>query len=252
MQAEPKPEITEDHALGGRLRLKQPRRGHRFGHDGVLLAAATEAGPGDHVVDFGAGVGIAGLAVAARVPDVRVTLIERDPFLAELAAENARQNNFADRVSVLCADVCALQDCLHSGPADSVIMNPPFNDPRRGRPSPDPLRAAAHDGGGAVISKWIEAAADLLRPGGALTLIWRSDRRRDLLAALSPAFGDIRLCPVAPKPATPAIRDLVRGRKGGTLSLIELPALLLNEDDGRPSSEAEAILRRSAPIRLAP
>ena len=34
------PAVTEDAVLGGRLRLRQPRRGHRVGHDAILLAAA--------------------------------------------------------------------------------------------------------------------------------------------------------------------------------------------------------------------
>ena len=37
--------ITEDAVLGGRLRLRQPRRGHRVGHDAILLAAAVRRGP---------------------------------------------------------------------------------------------------------------------------------------------------------------------------------------------------------------
>ncbi|MFY9772929.1 MAG: methyltransferase, partial [Xanthobacteraceae bacterium] len=32
---------SEDALLGGKLTLRQPLRGHRFGHDAVLLAAAT-------------------------------------------------------------------------------------------------------------------------------------------------------------------------------------------------------------------
>src|SRR3954467_1857941 len=68
-------DVTDDAVLGGRLRLLQPRRGHRFGHDAILLAAATQARAGEHAVEFGAGVGAAGLALAARCPDVRVTLI---------------------------------------------------------------------------------------------------------------------------------------------------------------------------------
>ena len=61
-------ELTDDAVLGGRLRLKQMRRGHRVGHDAILLAAATQARDGDHAVDLGAGVGAAGLALAVRVP----------------------------------------------------------------------------------------------------------------------------------------------------------------------------------------
>src|SRR3977135_174455 len=100
-------EISEDAVLGGRLRLKQPRRGHRVGHDAILLAAARPAGAGgaggglrggvggagpagagDAVVDLGAGVGAAGLALATRVGGTAVTLVEIDADLAALAAEN--------------------------------------------------------------------------------------------------------------------------------------------------------------------
>ena len=34
-------ETTDDAVLGGRLRLLQPKRGHRVGHDAILLAAAA-------------------------------------------------------------------------------------------------------------------------------------------------------------------------------------------------------------------
>src|SRR6266550_6557757 len=77
-------EITEDAVLGGRLTLRQPRSGHRFGHDAILLAAATDARPGDTAVDLGAGVGTAGLALAHRVPKLKVALVEVDPMLADL------------------------------------------------------------------------------------------------------------------------------------------------------------------------
>ena len=63
----PQPAMTDDAVLGGRLRLRQPRRGHRVGHDAILLAAATDARAGDRAVELGAGVGAAGLALARRV-----------------------------------------------------------------------------------------------------------------------------------------------------------------------------------------
>src|SRR5947199_3396083 len=88
---------TEDAVLGGRLVLRQPRRGHRVGHDAILLAAATEARNGDHVVELGAGVGAVGLALTQRVSGSMATLVEIDPSLAGLAEQNAAQNGLADR-----------------------------------------------------------------------------------------------------------------------------------------------------------
>src|SRR4051812_48756250 len=97
-------DITEDAVLGGRLVLRQPKRGHRFGHDAILLAAATSAEAGARAVEFGAGVGAAGLALAQRVPGLAVTLVEIDAALAELARDNARRNGMGDRVNVATLD----------------------------------------------------------------------------------------------------------------------------------------------------
>ena len=73
----PKSATTDDAVLG--RRITQKKRGHRVGHDAILLAAATGARPGDRVIEFGAGVGAAGLALAVRCPEVDVTLVEIDP-----------------------------------------------------------------------------------------------------------------------------------------------------------------------------
>src|SRR5437868_5391873 len=82
-------EVTADGFLGGQLRLRQPRLGHRAGHDAILLAAATPVRAGDRVADFGAGVGAAGLALARRIPAIEMVLIEIDEALAALARHNA-------------------------------------------------------------------------------------------------------------------------------------------------------------------
>src|SRR5215216_3912614 len=141
--------ITDDAVLEGRLRLKQPARGHRFGHDAILLAAACPARVGDEVVDLGAGVGAAGLALAARVQGCLVTLVEIDPALAALATENAQRNELAARVRTVVLDSTAPARAfaaagLQQESVARVLMNPPFNDPVRQRTSPDRSRRFAH------------------------------------------------------------------------------------------------------------
>src|ERR1044072_6294316 len=144
-------ETTEDAVLGGRLVLRQPRRGHRFGHDAILLAAGVNAQAGEAAVDLGAGVGTAGLALAHRVPRLHVMLIEVDATLAGLARENAARNGLADRVSVAELDIATAtpldfvsKAMLPAGEVHQVLMNPPFNDAARQNVSPDPARRRAH------------------------------------------------------------------------------------------------------------
>src|SRR5216117_585771 len=103
-------DVTDDAVLGGRLRLKQKRRGHRVGHDAILLAAATAARAGDRAVEFGAGVGAAGLALAMRVPGIEVTLVELDPELSALAGDNIERNGLAERARAVVLDVTGSMD----------------------------------------------------------------------------------------------------------------------------------------------
>src|ERR1700751_4264776 len=131
--------VSEDAVLGGALRLRQPRQGHRVGHDAILLAAFCPARSGDRVIELGAGVGAAGLALAARVPAVT----------AALATENAELNGLAERVRAVALDVLAPARAFTAAgmapqSAACVLMNPPFNDSARLRASPDSRRRLAH------------------------------------------------------------------------------------------------------------
>lgn len=243
-------ETTDDAVLGGRVRLFQPKRGHRVGHDTILLAAATGAKAGEHAIEFGAGVGVAGLALAQRESGLRLTLIEIDPDLAALAAENAARNRLADRVQVIAADVesIAAQSC---GRADRVLMNPPFNDPRRHNVSPDPKRRTAHVASLDLLARWIGKAAALLREHGVLTLIWRADDLDAVLVGLRTAFGKVAILPVHPREGAAPIRVLVRAVKGAAWSRKDCAALVLNDAAGKPTHAAEAILRAGARLELA-
>lgn len=245
--------FTDDAVLGGRLRLWQPRSGHRVGHDAILLAAAADPEPGDHVVDLGAGVGAAGLALIVRKPGINVTLLEVDRELAALASENAARNGLADCVRAVTLSVDAPpRDFAAAGlteaTAAGVLMNPPFNDGSRGNTSPDARRRLAH-AGGPPLAVWIRTAARLLSPDGVLTLIWRADGLPQVLAGLS-GFGSIAVLPVHPRLEAPAIRILVAAKKGSRAPLTLLPGLMLNDAAGQPTPAAEQILRHAAPLSL--
>jgi tRNA1(Val) A37 N6-methylase TrmN6 len=243
-------QTSEDAILGGRLRIRQPLRGHRVGHDAILLAAATAARAGELAVDLGAGVGAAGLALAARVPGLRLALVEIDPGLCALAADNARLNRLDDRTIVLGCDVAdehALSTGgLLPGGVDRVLMNPPFHDAQRHNVSPDPRRRLAYAGASGLLARWLATAARLLKPHGALTLIWRADELDGVLGALRSEFGNVAILPVLPRPGAPPVRVLVaafKGDQGGQGGPATCEALVLNDERGHPTGAAEAVLR---------
>ncbi len=175
------PPVVADPFLGGRLLLRQPAEGHRCGTDAVLLAAAAPADFSGLVIDVGAGVGAAGLAVAVARPGTHIGLLENDPFIAGLARANLLQNQLADRGHVLEADLLSKASRRGAGLRDEsaglVITNPPFLEPGRARLSPDLRKRRAHampaEG---ALAAWIAASLALVAPGGLFILNSSSGR----------------------------------------------------------------------------
>jgi len=251
---DPDLDVSEDAFLGGQLRLRQLKSGHRAGHDAVLLAAATSARTVDRVADPGAGIGVAGLSVARRVGGVALVLLEIDPVLAELARGNAAANDIAAEVIVLDveADAATFAACgLVPDSVDAVLMNPPFNDPARHRRSPDDARGLAHVATETTLASWIHAARRILKSKGVLTLIWRADGLTEVLSALDHGFGSVELLPVHSDVSSAAIRVLVRAVKGGRAPMRIHAALMLNDESGVPNKRVQDVLAGKGMLPLA-
>jgi tRNA1(Val) A37 N6-methylase TrmN6 len=249
--------MTEDAAasldaiLGGRLKLRQRREGHRVGLDAVLLAAAAGA-PAKHLIDVGAGVGAVGLALLQRWPQARGELIEIDPALAALAAENAALNGLAARSRIVVADALVARSRRAAGlvaeAAELVVVNPPFFAEDAVRVSPDRRRALAHVAAGdaSALADWVVASLALLAPGGRFVMIQRPEALPHLLPPFVGRLGALALRPVHPRGDAPAIRLLIAGIKGSKAPLSLLPGLTLHEADGAFTPLADAIQRGEA------
>ena len=247
-QSGPDGAITEDLILGGRVTLRQPKTGYRAGLDAALLAAACDAPAGARVLEAGCGVGGALLAAAARRPETSFVGVERDADALALAQENIALNGMDARVQAIGGDVAAPFSALGLKPFDAVMANPPFFDDETSLRGPHPARKGAYiaDDG---LAAWIGFLLKAVREGGTLTLIHRADRLVDILTALAPKAGSVRIRPVQPFTDEPAKRVLVRAIKTGKAPLVLLPALVLHErEGGKHTGQVEAILRGDADL----
>lgn len=251
-------ETTSDSWLGGKLRLRQPARGHRVGSDAVLLAAA--APQAERLVDIGAGIGAVGLAMLARMPEARADLVEIDAELAELARENAAANGFAERVRIAVADVTSAPSRraagLVDGAADLVATNPPFFEAGKAQASPEERRARAHiferaaGGGRTALAAWLSGSLALLAPGGRFVMIHRPEALGEILAAIGNRLGALALLPVHPRADAPAHRLLIAGIKGARAPMSVQPGLVLHEGSGAFTEAAEKLHRGEAILPL--
>lgn len=240
--------LTCDAFLDGRVQLRQPRTGFRSGLDAVFLAAACRAREGDHVLEAGCGAGAASLCLLARVPGTKMTGVEVDPALAQLASDNAAANQMAGRFEAIAADVTAPWALLEAAGLrpeayDHVIANPPFFAHGRSRPAQDQANARARAMAQGGLEAWARFLAAAARPSGTCTIIHTAEALPELLAACERRFGDLRITPLYPKANAPAIRVILRGIKGSRAPLTITPGLILHESDGVPTAAARAILR---------
>lgn len=244
--ASPSPATTLDSLLDGRVRLHQFADGYRAGMDAVLLAAALEARPGDHVVEFGCGAGAVLLCAAHRLEGVIFTGHEKDDSAAGLAVDNVARNGLTDRIGIRTGDIAELRQS-HS--ADQVAFNPPFFDDPKALRAPKAGKQAAWLSGSAPLGVWVQAAARTLKAKGRLTLIHRADKLADILAALDKSFGSVVIKPIQPREGQPAKRVLVTARIGGRAPLQLLAPLILHEGEGY-TTEADAIFRGQAVVGM--
>jgi tRNA1(Val) A37 N6-methylase TrmN6 len=223
----------------------------------VFLAAAAPARAGERVLDIGAGVGVAGLCLLARVPGIELTAVEIDPELAALAAANAERNGLSQQFDIVTADVTPPGKTLSAaglvpGSYQHLIANPPFYDEGSVREAPDAARAAAHVMNQGGLAAWMRFFAAMGAPNARLTLIHRPDCLGELLRLLGGRFGDVAVFPLFPKTDEAATRIIVQARKGSRAGISLLPGLRLHEDDGRYTAQAEAILRHGEALSLRP
>lgn len=234
--------------LGGRIMAAQPKRGFRAGHDTVLLAAAVPALVGDNILELGAGVGIASLCLAARVTDCRITGLEIDAALAALANDNAARNGMASRVQFLVLDVKEAAAHLPASSFDHIFLNPPFY-PASGQTSADSATDRAKRDMDDAVTKWTALALRLVKPGGTVTTILRADREPDMLRAA--AGWQAAILPLAPRANEPPKRIIIQLRQSRAGSVHCLPPFILHQPDGKPTPEAEAVLRAGEALFLA-
>jgi tRNA1Val (adenine37-N6)-methyltransferase len=242
-------ELSDDKFLSGRLRLLQPLKGYRAATDPVLLAAAVPAQPGDRVLDLGCGAGAASLCLGFRVPGLGLSGLEVQPDYAALARQNADRNGIP--LDVHEGDLARMPQPLRRD-FDHVIANPPYYAPGGSR-SPLPGKAMAMQVQ-TPLADWVAVAARRLRPGGALTLICRTDGLPEVLSAMGTRLGSVAVLPLQPRDGRAALRVLVQARKGGRAPFRLLAPFVIHQgsvhdgDRETYTMAANAVLRDGADL----
>jgi len=246
-------ELSRDDFLGGKLKIFQPKSGHRAGIDPVLLAAAVDSAPGDTVLELGCGSGVASLCLARRVGGIDLVGVELQETYGELARLNAAENKIP--FAVFTSDIANLPIQVRSRSFSHVIANPPYYRRGGGTAATDPGRDLALMGS-TPMRLWVDVATRRLIPGGFLTFIQKADRLADLLSGFDDRLGSVTVKPITPRAGRRAELVLVQARKGSRGEFQLLSPLVLhkgaNHDGDRDSytEEIRNVLRNGGPISV--
>lgn len=238
---------TLDAFYHGRVRVLQKKKGYRFSVDAPLLADFVRTRDEDEALDLGTGSGIISLLLGVK-PFRRITALEIQPGLADLARRNVELNGLGGRIEVVEADLRTYEP----GRAfDLIFSNPPYIRGATGHLSRSAEKSAAKHELHGGISDILEKTAMWLAPEGRACFVYPEKRRADFArAANAHDLRVLRFGHVLTRAGEPPNLFLVEmgfaaGEAGGPgEAAVEpeiMPPLVLYGPDGKYSAAAEAV-----------
>jgi len=213
----------------------QPADGYCFNSDSIFLYDfAARFRPKGDLLDVGAGVGILGL-LFARDFNVRVTLVEKQSKMAELARINARINGL--EASIVEDDF--LRHAFEKQ-FDTIVSNPPFY-PEEVVQSPDDHIHACRYNLHLPIDDFFQKVKKIIKPRGRFIFCYDPTQITALLSALERVglkAEEIRF--VHPKIDRPAKLVLIAARNQSRARQRVLAPLIVHDEKGYTPEAAKA------------
>ncbi|MDD5018704.1 MAG: tRNA1(Val) (adenine(37)-N6)-methyltransferase [Eubacteriales bacterium] len=238
MELEPGEKIED--LQNGYLIIQNPKY-FSFGTDAILLADFADVSAGERVIDFGTGCGIIPILLCAKTKGIHVTGIEIQQALARMAGRSVAMNGLEKSIRIVCGDLKDISGIVPCG-ADVVAVNPPYEKTGSGKENVSEHVNIAKREVMCTLEDVVFSASRILRPGGRLYMIYRTERFAELMACMRRHKVEpkrIRL--VVPKQDRPPNFALVEGRKGAGGGVAFLPSLVVCEQDGTYTQEVKKI-----------
>lgn len=230
-------ERIDDLQFGG-MKIIQKTEAFRFGTDAVLLSDFALVRKNDRVIDLGTGTGAIALLIAAHHESAKISAVEIQKDMAEMAERSVKMNALNDRVKVYHMDLREAARNLGFGQFDQVVCNPPYSKEGAALASVRENQRLSRHEGDTTIPEICKAAASLLKTGGRFSVVFPAQRAFEMMS-------DMKLCNLAPKRIrcvqgtknhAPRL-ILIDSVKNGGEQLHWLPPLILKNEDGSETEE---------------
>ncbi|MCK5780049.1 MAG: methyltransferase [Psychrilyobacter sp.] len=163
----------------------QKKLGFRFGEDAILVSNFFKPLKYGKLLEIGTGTGIISILLSKNEKISKITAIEIQDEMARMANKSIEKNGIEERVEVINIDVKKLD---RGNIYDYIISNPPYMKKSNGKINPNSIKAISRHEITLDLEELMRESKRLLKPGGTLTLIYRSERMVELLNEAS-KFG---------------------------------------------------------------
>lgn len=177
-------ERIDDLELNG-LKIIQNKNGFCFGMDSVLLSDfAKEIKKNSTILDMGAGTGILGILLSAKTQDTKITGIEIQPEVAEMAQRSIQLNQLEERIQVICKNIKQLKEIYEAGSFNEIVTNPPYKKRGTGGINENEAKLISRHEITANLEEFVEMASYLLKDQGSIYMVHRPERLADIMINL--------------------------------------------------------------------
>jgi tRNA1(Val) A37 N6-methylase TrmN6 len=225
------------------LKIIQSKFGYKFSTDSVLLANFGKAKQNDVYVDLCSGSSVIAILFLCKNKIKKGYAVEIQERLADMAKRSIELNNLSDRLSVLNDDIENVHKTLGYESVDVITINPPYNEV--GETSDvDEIAIATHEIK-TNLSKIAEVSSKLLKYGGKLFMVHRSDRLASIVYELKKNNLEPKVLRIVyPKKNKAPNLVLIEAKKGAKSGLKIMQPLILNNNDGTETEELKIIYAR--------
>lgn len=235
---------TLEEIAGGQIRVLQKAKGYRFSLDALLLSHFVRLRPDEQILEMGTGSGIVSMILAGRCKGVKITGIDIQEDLVEMAVRSITLNGLCEKIVIRQADVRDVKNIFPSNSFDVVVSNPPYRKMNSGKINPDRGKALARHEIMGTVEDFLQAGSYVLKPAGRAYFIYPATRMVELLSSMRRTHVEPkRLRTVYSNDKASGKFILVEGIREGGEELEVMPPLFIYDEKGGYTEEMTSIFR---------
>ncbi|HHW23785.1 MAG TPA: tRNA1(Val) (adenine(37)-N6)-methyltransferase [Clostridiaceae bacterium] len=232
-------ETLEDLQLNG-LFILQKKEAFRFGMDAVLLSSFVTAKKDQRVLDLGTGTGIIPLLLSAKTRAHKITGLEIQPDIADMAQRSVDGNNLGHKIDIVKGDIKEAISIFGRGSFEVVVTNPPYTSAGSGLLNTEDTKAISRHEIYCTLEDILKTSSALLRPRGEFFMVHKPERLTDIIEGMRKVNLEPKIlrlvCARAGK--EPSL-ILIKGLKNGNPGLKIMPVLFIYDENGNYTDEVK-------------